>query len=208
MTLASRSALAIATLLAAIGCGAAAPEGLALSLEEGALLVGLVEIEVSVADASAVRGVEFLVDGHRFHTALAPPFAASLDTPTLDDGVHQLEVSVVGTTGAPVTRDLSVAVDNLPAEVAIVAPLAGTVYRLSAGPLYLEAEVDDPSGPVAVDFFVAHLPVASFASAPYAVAVPAEALAGVAAGQRDLRVEARSAAGHRSLATLAFELEP
>jgi|SRR5579884_1537103 len=91
----------------------AAPVSVSSTVGPDAVVAGTVTVQVA-ATGGAVDHVAFAVDGAGVQTALLPPYALTLDTTKLPDGVHSLAVNVAFAGGGYAIATWNVTVANAP----------------------------------------------------------------------------------------------
>ena len=100
------------------------PVTLATTVGPDATVAGTVSVGVEVAGRD-VDHVDFAVDGTGVQTELLPPYALTLDTLTLADGVHSLAVNVAFAGGGYAIATWKITVANAPG--AVLTPLGDAV---------------------------------------------------------------------------------
>lgn len=142
------------------------PPLLTLTSPPAGLIRGVVQVEGSATDATALSSTRVAIDGVTLAGGLASPFSVSWNTATANDGPHvvRLEASDSFANSAFVER--SVTVDNTLPVVALTAPVAGLV----GGLVVLTATASDANGLANVAFFANGVLVGVDATSPYSVA--------------------------------------
>lgn len=146
-----------------------------LNPAEGFSYGGYLTATASVSDATGVASVEFWFDGQLNTRLTAPPWMARIETATLADGQHDIEVRAADTRGNPTSKRVTFAIDNTPPYTQFVSPTNGQTVSgivsltitatdaagvlevrtssLSAGPSPFSLVVDTnllPNGPLTV----------------------------------------------------------
>lgn len=98
---------------------------------DGATASGDVSIQVNVLDDGGVHHVDFYIDGILNETIYSSPYTITWDSTTVDDGIHQIDVTATDTIDQEASVSVSVEIENLN-----VAPVA------DAGPDQTVSDVD------------------------------------------------------------------
>jgi len=167
---------------------------------DGSTVSGVVSVTASASDNVGVAGVDLLVDGAVYSTALAAPYTFSWDTSKSGKGKHTLQ-TVAHDTAANVAESLLVTetvADMIPPAVAIASPLNGTIVSRNSM-FTITATASDNVGVAKVEFYMANKLLATDTSSPYSAAwkVPAKA------GLYTIKVVAYDAAGNTASAMSA-----
>ena len=101
----------------------------------GDLLSGVIVITAEIGGGvdRSVMGVEFLLDGFRFDTALIPPYSTHIDSSTFDDGEYELAVFTANASGQTASDSVTVRIDNEPPVFAERAPVEGAAVFFEFG---------------------------------------------------------------------------
>jgi len=121
------------------------PPNVAVSgVREGQLVGGTLMLTVSADDPSGVSSVELMADGAvRIARLTSPPFAFSLNTASLADGPHSLDVIATDAPGNQAITSLSIVVDNTKPSAALIGLSEGQFIR---GKVKVSVKAEDANG--------------------------------------------------------------
>ena len=160
---------------------------------DGATVSGVITVNATATDDTAVDRVELFVDGALADTDAAPPYAFSLDTAPLAIGPHTLAVTAYDAAGNQASDSVGVTVeqpDVTPPVVALTAPPDGATL---SGTVSVDADATDDRAVDRVELFVDGTLVDTDGVAPYSFALDSTTLAN---GSRLLQVTAYDAASN------------
>jgi len=86
------------------------------------IVVGIVDVEVSIEENLWLESVVVDIDGQVIHNTTSEEFIIKLDTLTLSDGVHILTIHAIDRAGNEDTTRLRIIIDNNPPEVELISP--------------------------------------------------------------------------------------
>jgi hypothetical protein len=190
------------------------PEVSVLSPVDGAAVRGTIDFDASamdVAPGTSIARVDFTVDGDLFTSITTPPFETALDTMTLSDGLHALEVGAVDGKANASMASVHVVVDNTPPALAISNPYDGA---LVGGTVAFEvAASDSASGLSAIEMLAGGVAPTGDASIAYAPAVSSDERVGSEDttrwpdGPLTLGASVRDAAGNEASASVTITVD-
>jgi len=163
-------------------------------LASGSVVKGIVPINVSAADNTAVTGVDLFVDGKLIGSDAMAPYAYSWDTSTLSDGNHTLNAKAYDAAGNMGTVSVTVSVRNTTDSVAPVVtisnPLSGSVLKTNVS---IQSSATDNIGVVSMVLYVDGVQKASSLSGSLNYTLNSKKMS---AGSHIIRVDAKDATGN------------
>jgi hypothetical protein len=122
--------------------------------ESGAEVTGTVELAATAEDDQGVAGVDFVVDDVVVGEDHGAPFAVSLDTTTLADGLHEVwarGVDTSGNVGPSARAAVRIHNDTVAPTVQLLAPMPGEAVT---GDVVLRASAADDRAVAKIEFLV------------------------------------------------------
>lgn len=163
---------------------------------DGAMLSGVVSVQVSATDDVGVTRVEVYVDGGLLTTLSSAPYSYSWDTGAEANGSHQLRAVAFDAAGNSATDDDTTVTiqggvnDTTAPSVNITTPASGASV---SGAVTISAEASDDFGVARVEVFVDGVKLGESTVPPYSVQWDT---AGVAEGAHRLSATAHDSAGN------------
>ena len=164
-------------------------------------LAGRVNVTAVFAGSDAAKSVSFNLDGSELGTLLSAPFTIQLDTATLAEGKHTLNVSALGTNGVFANQSLTIAISNPAPMVSVVGvPADGTP---ASGAIDLVVNVTAPYPLLYVNLTVNGLESGNTTNAPYVMTLDTTNLAN---GEHTINVTAMGAGGKSATTSFALRV--
>ena len=161
------------------------------------LLRATVPLVAVASDANGVAGVDIDVDGARYAQLAAAPFATSLDTTALVDGVHTLKATSADEAGNATSTTIDVSVDNTPPALDWTAPNDGDHVH---GTIPLALTSDATSIQISLD----STPYADLDTPPFATTLDTTSLAD---GPHELTATATDEAGNTTSTSIDVSVD-
>jgi hypothetical protein len=179
-----------------------------VSPASGAIISGLVNVQVSASDNVGVKQVVINVDGVNKATLLAAPYSYSLNADALAAGTHTLKATASDVAGNSQSASIQVGINSIPVidvtppSVSITSPANGSALN-QGDALNVAVSASDAGGISAVSLLIDGVSVGSDLVAPYSFSL---ASSGFSTGTHTLTASAKDNAGNESQSSIAITL--
>ncbi|MGZ5279042.1 MAG: Ig-like domain-containing protein, partial [Pseudobdellovibrionaceae bacterium] len=178
----------------AVASDSQAPTVSISGLVSGSIVKGIIPINVSAADNTAVTRVDLFVDGKLIGSDAMAPYAFSWSTSTLADGNHTLNAKAYDAAGnmgsASITVSVRNTIDSVAPVVTISNPLSGSILKANVS---IQSSATDNIGVVSMVLYVDGVQKASSSSGALNYTLNSRKMS---AGLHTMRVDAKDAAGN------------
>ena len=173
-----------------------------LSHSDGEVIAGTVTLSASVTDTVGLDEVSLFIDGtlHEYLGSESSP-VFTVDTSTLNDGVHTFEIYTKNITGGEATETLELVVSNAGTAISHVVPEDQSILT---GVQTFSAKVTDPIGIESVSFI---LDGAIYPLAPGETPSKEFNLSNMLEGEHELVVSVVNSVGHKTDSTISFTVD-